>query len=846
MKKKFFLLLLACISIFALGTISVGAETDNGLTDTHTHCICSGINDIGDHTLHEDVTFTAWERNNSLPDETGNYYLTQNVTISSAWEPADGTVLCLNGHTIERENSDAMEKSIDSSDSSIYIPCNVKFTVTDCAETYGQITHAEEALGCGVFVDSAASLNIYGGNISGNNCGVHVDNGTVNMYKGIIEKNKTAAAGGGVYLKKSKMIMNGGVIRNNTSDYYGGGVYGLFSEFLMNDSTISGNIAGLSGGGVYNSAGGTFTMNNSLIDSNRAESSTGKYASGGGIYNEGLLNLSKSTISNNVANSYKGRYTVFVATGGGISSYEDGEIKIADSVITENYANDDGGGVVIYCSKAEISKSKIIKNTATEDGGGICAYSNIKMSESVISENIAGRDGGGIYYDDSRGNIILSNSEISNNRADERGGGIYNPRGSLEIKECIIDGNTAWQGGGIYTSASDYYDFFHTMVGGSICNNTTTATDSLTMGGGICCVGCVFTIENVIVSKNSANYGGGIYNSSGSILTMSKCEILENTAKGHINHQINGSGGGIYNCAEFIMIDGVIKNNTAEQLRYSDTYECSAGIRTGDGFSVGGVVEITGNTVIVSFEESWESNVYLYNDAYSDCVISISSEKALEQGTNIGITTRVSPYINKGIVFLKGNTDYLKYFFSDSDNYKVNVQDGNLVLQVKDVSVSGQVTSYNPQVETVIQLMQDGAEKYRTTIAAETSGSGQKTQTFSIAEVAAGTYDLIVSKTGHLTYTIKDVVVGTEALDLTANANAAISAITLLAGDLNGDGFINAKDRTALYKELNKSGTDIDNVLADMNGDNYVNAKDRTILSKNLNKSAANDCTISY
>lgn len=199
------------------------------------------------------------------------------------------------------------------------------------------------------------------------------------------------------------------------------------------------------------------------------------------------------------------------------------------------------------------------------------------------------------------------------------------------------------------------------------------------------------------------------------------------------------------------------------------------------------------------------------------------------------------------------------YAFYNCDNLATVYYSGTLVqwykiqgntlkyveLKIIGSRIKGQVTSYNPQVETVIQLMQDGTEKYRTTIAAETSGSGQKTQTFSIAEVAAGTYDLVVSKAGHLTYTIKDVVVGTEDLDLTANANAAISTITLVAGDMNDDGMVNNSDLLIFRAQFGKTDTNIENALADINGDSSVNNSDLLIFRSAFGKSA-DACSVNF
>ena len=50
---------------------------------------------------HNGVTFTAWTATDSLPTDVGNYYLTENVTLTETWTVPNGTTsLCLNGKTI--------------------------------------------------------------------------------------------------------------------------------------------------------------------------------------------------------------------------------------------------------------------------------------------------------------------------------------------------------------------------------------------------------------------------------------------------------------------------------------------------------------------------------------------------------------------------------------------------------------------------------------------------------------------------------------------------------------------------------------------------------------------------
>ena len=147
------------------------------------------------------------------------------------------------------------------------------------------------------------------------------------------------------------------------------------------------------------------------------------------------------------------------------------------------------------------------------------------------------------------------------------------------------------------------------------------------------------------------------------------------------------------------------------------------------------------------------------------------------------------------------------------------------------ISVRGTIKSYNPNNATTIQLMQGGKEQYKTTIAA-TTGSGQKEQNFSFDAVAAGTYDLVVTKPGHLTYTVKNVEVGGTDLDLTTLTGKAYSTITLLCGDIDGNGFINSTDLGIILKGQNygKSTATAGDKAADLDGNGFINSTDLGIV----------------
>ena len=147
-------------------------------------------------------------------------------------------------------------------------------------------------------------------------------------------------------------------------------------------------------------------------------------------------------------------------------------------------------------------------------------------------------------------------------------------------------------------------------------------------------------------------------------------------------------------------------------------------------------------------------------------------------------------------------------------------------------SVSGTVVSYNPGNATTIQLMQGGKEQYKTTIAA-TTGNGQVTKNFTLAGVLPGTYDLVVTKSAHLKYTVTGVVVGDTALDLTTMTGKPYQTITLIPGDLNNDGSVNTQDYQILTSPSNygKSASLAAVKVADINGDGSINTQDYQILT---------------
>lgn len=152
------------------------------------------------------------------------------------------------------------------------------------------------------------------------------------------------------------------------------------------------------------------------------------------------------------------------------------------------------------------------------------------------------------------------------------------------------------------------------------------------------------------------------------------------------------------------------------------------------------------------------------------------------------------------------------------------------------MDITGRVESYNPNVKPTIKLMQGNVKAYdvdSADIVAESTVGGKIIHKFTFKNVLPGTYDLVVTKDAHLKYTIKNVVVGDTPLDLMTQANAAISTMTLLCGDVDENGYINSTDLGIILKGQNygkPSNTAGVEPAADLDGNGYINSTDLGIV----------------
>jgi len=256
----------------------------------------------------------------------------------------------------------------------------------------------------------------------------------------IISKNN---GGGGIFSQDSDLTVTNSMISGNLGDgitinspssldqiahvrvanttISGNSANGIFnynSNLEVTQSTISGN----STSGIVNFAD-SFLPGNSYI--NGKTILTDSYVSdnlGRGIVNEGNMEVSNSTISNN--------------SGGGIDQesiatnrfgFVLGRLTVKNSIITGNKTNSNGGGIYKGSGELYITNSTISNNQAVGNGGGIhirptFLYNTVDVTNSTISGNVALGNGGGVYIGLSITQV--SNSTVSDNVAFGSGGGI--------------------------------------------------------------------------------------------------------------------------------------------------------------------------------------------------------------------------------------------------------------------------------------------------------------------------------------------------------------------------------------------------------------------------------------
>ncbi|MBK7950964.1 MAG: CSLREA domain-containing protein [Deltaproteobacteria bacterium] len=207
----------------------------------------------------------------------------------------------------------------------------------------------------------------------------------------------------------------------------------------------------------------------------------GLAATGGGVFNEGNLAVLRSRI-------FENRTTVAVGTagnhGGGLaSSGPAAALRVEDSGIRANTAEEDGAGLWIGGGSFVAFRSQITDNVAGNAGGGIYVASNGYDVQYVELARNRASFGGGVHMAD-QGEI--KRSAFVANEASVRGGGLHDVGGGF-ARFSTFTANVAPIGAGVYADT----------------NQTLLDSDTIAgnQGGGVFNQRGVF-FENTLLAQN--------------------------------------------------------------------------------------------------------------------------------------------------------------------------------------------------------------------------------------------------------------------------------------------------------------------------------------------------------
>lgn len=311
--------------------------------------------------------------------------------------------------------------------------------------------------------------------------------------------------------------------------------------------TIDKGFAGAGAGAGIYNNGSALTLSNSTLTNNKASQV------GGAILNVGSLLLNGgNTFSKNSA-----------LQGGAIYNPTGAALTVGNSTFDAN-SSSQIGGAIFNAGSMLVSGGTFSNNSAVQGGGLYNASSSVANSSlplvnvinSKFNGNIAQQLGAGIY---NAGNMLINGGTFDSNKATISGGGIYNTKSGAALNSGVLEARNST----FKTNQAISAD------GGGIYNATGTA----------------LTLDNDTFSNNNqaGGFGGGIYNRSGASVTVTTSLINNGTAvkagggianfgtivsmdntliQGNKTTSSTGAGGGVFNVGTANITNTTIKSNS--------------------------------------------------------------------------------------------------------------------------------------------------------------------------------------------------------------------------------------------------------------------------------------------
>lgn len=497
-------------------------------------------------------------------------------------------------------------------DAAITLPAGIAITLT-CSNDAKLFYDSASMTLDGIIVPDTSSLTLSGGltveaknyTQGGNTAGIlslanvfKIQSGGSFVIDGALSAHTSSSMRNGDFGKKSFIDSEGSVsITGNGAvsgwTIHGNGlsaallIHGSKGSLTLDGGTVSGcteHTANLSNGSAIQIRdGASFTMNSGSITGNGVVTAgqSDMQENGAGVYVEGtdsIFTMNGGTISGNIATK-----------GAGVAVENGATFNMNAGTISDNlFCNSNFGGGAVSVNNAAFNMK------------GASVISGSKYFDSTKEGNSVQTQGAGVLVEGDDSTFTMDGGTIKDNASDDAankgGGGVY------------FEGKTA------------------TLKNGSISNNT-AGDKHYTSGGGIYIASGDVTLENMSIKNNSASAnvntpylgdranGGGIYCVSGGTLTITNCNIDNNTA--------GTDGGGILVAGGTVnMTGGTLTGN-----KLSDNPESlSRNIQSGAGVYLANCnATFTGVTISDSKTKAYGSGIYVVGNsadaAFINCMI---------------------------------------------------------------------------------------------------------------------------------------------------------------------------------------------------------------------------------
>ena len=298
--------------------------------------------------------------------------------------------------------------------------CIMGFTISNGRGTYVQNGFIKEFMGGyiggGVFCNKTSptlSNNIimnnragYGGGIY---CYLYKTHPTIIDCSILLNK---ANCGGGIFSHSTDVRISNCLIKENLAEVFGGGIRIFLSgKPIIKGNIIDSNIGVQMGGGIECSNSPTPIIKNNIITHNISQSGGGIFISRGHVYNNvimfneakdesmtsgsgGGITVSNGSLTDTIIEYNKISNNKAIFSGGGISSYGalyrynkifNNEVVGGGQLVTR------GGGIIInsFSSKTIITNSIISNNYSRDHGGGIGIGKDVEVDliNCTLSQN---------------------------------------------------------------------------------------------------------------------------------------------------------------------------------------------------------------------------------------------------------------------------------------------------------------------------------------------------------------------------------------------------------------------------------------------------------------------------